>query len=340
MPEETVLLTGISGFIAKHCAVELLQQGYRVRGTVRSLDKADAVRATLARHADVSRLEFVAADLLADAGWREAAAGVQGVLHVASPFPLAPPKNADDLIRPAVDGTLRVLRAAAAAGAARFVQTSSVVAVVHGHGPARPATFTEADWTDPDHPDVSAYARSKTLAERAARAFVADEGRALHYCSVNPGFVLGPLLDRVSGSSADLVASLLRGKVPGCPRVMFAVVDVRDVAKAHRLALQTAEPSGGRYLAVSETVWFRELAAAIKTRLGPRARKVSTRELPDFLVKLVALVDPSARSIVPDLGRVLRVDNTATRRALGMAFIGLADAAPAMADSLFEHGVL
>lgn len=340
MTTSTILVTGVSGFIAKHCALELLARGYRVRGTVRSAAKADAVRKTLAAHGDVAKLEFAVADLLSDDGWADAAKDVHGVLHLASPFPLAQPKDADELIRPAVDGTLRVLRAATAAGAKRFVQTSSSVAILHGHAHARTAPFTEADWTNLDGPHVTAYARSKTLAERAARDFVATEGRSLHFSSVNPGFVLGPVLDADIGSSADLIVSCLRGKYPGCPRLSFAVVDVRDVAKAHCLALETSEPSGGRYLAVSGAAWFKDMMLPIKARLGDRAKKLPSRDLPNLAIKFIALFDPAARTIIPDLGVEMRIDNTATRKALGMEFIGIEESAPAMAESLLRLGLV
>ena len=339
MSESTILVTGISGFIAKHCAVELLKHGYRVRGTVRNLAKADSVRQTLAAHADVAKLDFVAADLQSDDGWQDAAKGVHGVLHLASPFPLAQPKNAEELIRPAVDGTLRVLRAAIAAGASRFVQTSSTAAVLYGHGHSRSRTYTEADWTDVDGPGVTAYSKSKTLAERAARDYVATQRPALHYASVNPGFVLGPLLDRDAGTSAQLIADCLRGKYPGCPKLAFPVVDVRDVAKVHRLALETNEPSGGRYLAMSEPAWFRDMMLPIKERLGARARKVPTKVLPNLAIKFIAIFDPAARSVLPELGRELRVDNSATRKALGVDFISVTESAPAMAESLLGFGL-
>lgn len=340
MSDHRVLITGISGFIAKHCAVELLRAGYRVRGTVRNLSKADQTKVTLAKHCDVSKLEFAEADLLSDRGWEDACAGTWGILHVASPFPLAQPKDENDLIRPAVDGTLRVLKAAVAAGAQRFVQTSSTVSVMYGHGDRHPQAYTEADWSDLQGSHVSAYAKSKTLAEKAAREYAAGEGKGLHFSTVNPGFVLGPLLDNDAGSSADAIAMFLKGKYPGCPRLYFPYVDVRDIAKMHRLALETSEPSGGRYLGVAGVASFREMMIPIKAQLGDKARKVPVRELPDLVIKLIGIFDPAARSVVPDLGKIMQIDNSLTRKALGMDFIGVEAAAPAMARSLIEMRVV
>jgi dihydroflavonol-4-reductase len=331
-----VLISGISGFIAKHCAIEMLSAGYRVRGTVRSLQRSPQVRETLARHADVSQLEFAAADLESDAGWPEALAGCDAVLHVASPFPSSQPKDEQVLIRPAVEGTLRVLRAARAAGVARLVQTSSCVAVMYGHPATRTVPYTEADWTVLDTPGVTAYAKSKTLAERAARDFMSREGAGLHYASVNPGFVMGPALDRDVGASAEIIQMVMRGKYPGAPRLAFPCVDVRDVARAQRRALEVDAPSGGRYLCVAGSLWMIEIARAIRDGLGPAGRKAPSRELPDWLVRLVAIFDPTARQAVCDLGRRFDVDNTLTRRALGLDFIPADQAAVAMARSLAE----
>lgn len=336
MDKPTILLTGISGFIAKHCAVELLNAGYGVRGTVRSLGKSAEVRESLGRHAPVSRLEFVQADLTADAGWDAAVRGCEHVVHVASPFPARPPKHDDELIRPAVDGTLRVMRAAAEGGVRRFVQTSSMVAVMYGHPRTRTEPFTEDDWTRVESPDVTAYGRSKTLAERAAREFAAREGAALHYASVNPGFVLGPALDRDIGTSAAVIQMFLKGKYPGVPRLMIPCVDVRDVARMHRLALETSAPSGGRYLCAAEVLSFLEMSLAIREKLGAEARRSPTRELPDWAIKLVALFDGAARQAVPDLGRPMHVDNSRTVRTLGMKFIPAREAAVAMARSLLD----
>lgn len=340
MTDKPILITGISGFIAKHCALELLKHGYAVRGTVRRMARADEARATLAKYCDTSKLTFVEADLLADTGWATAMEGIGGVLHVASPFPSGEPKDEDELLRPAVDGTLRVLRAAVAAGVPRVVQTSSMAAVHGGHPHTRTKLFDEDDWTETDNPAVSTYCRSKTLAEKAARDFVSSDGKTLHFSTINPGFVLGPVLDRDIGTSAGIIQMFLRGKYPGTPRLFFSVVDVRDVAKMHRLALESAEPSGGRYLGVSETLRLVDIARRIREKLGRAARKVPSRELPDFVVRLVALFDPTGRATLPDLGFELRVDNLRTRHALKMDFIPVTESAPAMATSLIELGAV
>lgn len=331
-----ILVTGISGFIARHVAVELLNSGYAVRGTVRSLRRAADVQDSLARHADDSHLEFAEADLESDSGWPEAMAGCTHVLHVASPFPIDEPRDEQELVRPAVQGTLRVLRAAAAAGIERLVQTSSMVAVMYGHPRERTAPFTEADWSRIDQPGVSAYAKSKTLAERAAREFVSKDGANLHYASVNPGLVLGPALDRDVGTSAGFIQMFLRGKYPGAPRLSIPCVDVRDVARMHRLALEVDAPSGGRYLGAAGSPWLIDIARAIRAGLGSAARRVPSRELPDWAVKLVALFDHTARLTVRDLGKPFTVDTSTTRRTLGIDFIPAGEAAVAMARSLVE----
>ena len=339
MAKGTVLVTGISGFIARHCAVEMLNAGYAVRGTVRSLRRADDVRASLAQHADVSRLEFAIADLESDAGWPQAIAGCAHVLHVASPFPAAQPRDAQELIRPAVEGTLRVLRGACAAGVQRFVQTSSMVAVMYGHPRDRTAPFSEADWTSVDDPGVTPYGQSKTLAERAARDFMQLDRSGLHYSSVNPGLVLGPALDRDVGTSAAIIQAFLRGKYPGAPRLMIPCVDVRDVARMHRLAVEVDAPSGGRYLGAADSPWLVEIGRALHEQLGAAGRKAPIRELPDWMIRLFGLFDAGARLAVPDLGKALRVDTTLTRRTLGIEFIPARDAAVAMGRSLIELGL-
>lgn len=336
---KTVLITGISGFIAKHVAVEFINAGYTVRGTVRSKARAEEVADTLAKYGDASKVTFVEADLDSDTGWDEAVKGCHGVAHVASPFPLAQPKDENELIKPAVDGTLRVLKAAIGANVERFVQTSSMVAIVHGYGHSK-TSFNEDDWSKLDGPGATPYTKSKTLAEKAGRDFVAEHGGSIHYSTVNPGLVLGPSLDSRIGSSLEVVQMLLTGKYPGAPKIDFAAVDVRDIAKMHRLAMETSEPSGGRYAGVADVVSMIELSNALRKQLGDRAKKVPKFELPNFMVKLVAIFDPSARTIVPELGIKWTMDNSRTRKALGIEFIPVEEAAAASGRSLIEHNLV
>jgi dihydroflavonol-4-reductase len=339
MAQPTVLITGVSGFIARHCAVEMLNAGYAVRGTVRSLQRSAEVSASLSRHADVARLSFAQADLGSDDGWDAAVAGCTHVLHVASPFPAKQPRDEQELIRPAVQGTLRVLRAATAAGVQRLVQTSSLAAVMYGHPQARSAPFTEADWTQVDTSGVTPYAKSKTLAERAAREFMAQDRSGLHYASVNPGLVLGPALDRDIGTSAEIVQMMLRGKYPAVPRMAIPCIDVRDVARMHRLALEVDAPGGGRYLGSAQCLWMIEIAQAIRAGLGETARKVPTRVMPDWVVRLAGLIDPTARLAIPELGKEIKVDTSRTQRTLGISFIPAPESAAAMARSLVDLGL-
>ncbi|NBO21181.1 MAG: NAD-dependent epimerase/dehydratase family protein, partial [Rhodobacteraceae bacterium] len=234
---ETVLLTGISGFIAKRIAFDLIMAGHSVVGSLRNPDRADEVRGALSQNgvdaAGLARLRFVTVDLNRDDGWAAAMAGVTAVIHTASPFPLSQPKNPDDVIRPAVDGTLRVLRAAAAAGVGRVILTSSLEAVMHGQ---KTAAVTEADWTDLSAPTVSTYTRSKTLAERAAWEFVAAHPD-MQLTVINPGMVLGTPMDRHTGSSISVIARILSGKDPAVPDISLPVSDLADVSAAHVAAL-------------------------------------------------------------------------------------------------------
>jgi dihydroflavonol-4-reductase len=331
-----VLVTGISGFIARQCAIELLTHGYAVRGTVRSLKRGDELRGSLAAHADIAALDLVEADLMSDSGWDNAMAGCDHVLHLASPFPIAQPKDEKELIRPAVEGTLRVLDAAIRHKIKRFVQTSSTVAIAYGHGHDRTAPFTEADWSDLNGPGITAYARSKTLAERAARDRIAATQPELHFSTINPGLVLGPLSSAEFGSSVEVIQMIMSGKYPGMPRLMFPVVDVRDIALMHRLALETTAPTGGRYMGVADTVWMIDMARALKAELGDGARKVPTRALPDWVVRIVALFDAGARSTLGDLGKPLAVNTSVTRNALGFEFRSARDAIVATGKSLVQ----
>ncbi len=252
MSGELVLVTGGSGFIGAHCILQLLNGGYRVRTTVRSLKRETDVRSMLKAGGAEPReaLSFAVADLMSDAGWSEAVAGCDFVLHVASPFPLRVPKHEDELIIPAREGALRVLRAARDAGIKRVVLTSSFAAIGYGRKPTdRP--FSEENWTDLNGDDLTAYVKSKTLAERAAWDFVGHDGGTLELSVVNPVGVFGPVLGPDYSTSIELVRRLMDGAMPGCPRLSFGIVDVRDVADLHLRAMTNPAAKGQRFLAVA-----------------------------------------------------------------------------------------
>ncbi len=335
-----VLVTGGSGFIGGHCILQTLAAGHSVRATLRNPARADEVRSQLERAGTtgLERLSFAAADLERDAGWPEAVAGCDFVLHVASPFPSVEPKNEDDLIRPARDGALRVLRAARSGGVKRVVLTSSIVAIVNGHPESR--TYDEADWTNTDAANVGAYPKSKTLAERAAWDFVAKEGGP-ELATVNPSLVLGPTLGPDASTSVGFIQRLLNGAIPALPRIAFGVVDVRDVAGLHLRAMTDPNAKGERFIATAgDFMSLREIALTLKARLGEAARRVPTRELPDWLVRLVALVDPSVRQAVPELGKTKNATSEKAKRLLGWSPRSRDDAVIATAESLIKLGLV
>jgi len=337
-----VLVTGGSGFIGVHCILQLLGAGHRVRTTVRSLQREADVRAMLkAGGAEAgAALSFAAADLMSDAGWPEAAAGCDSVLHVASPFPASVPKHEDELIVPAREGALRVLRAARDAGVKRVVLTSSFAAIGYGQKlPGRP--FTEDDWTDPNGAQVGAYVKSKTLAERAAWDFVAREGGALELSVVNPVGVFGPVLGPDFSTSIQIVQRLMDGAMPGCPRLSFGVVDVRDVADLHLRAMTDPAAKGERFLAVAgDFMTIQEIARVLRARMPDAAGRVPTRLLPDWMLRLIARFDSSVALVVPELGKSKNATNAKARRVLGWAPRSNEDAIVATGESLVRLGLL
>ncbi len=332
---DMILLTGISGFIAKHVALKLLNAGYAVRGTIRSARRADEVRAALKPHltdpAAIDRLTFATADLESDAGWSAAMAGIAAVIHTASPFPIAQPKDEQVLIRPAVEGTRRVLMAAKSAGITRVILTSSTVAIIDEtvHG-----LQNEDNWCKLDAPGTTAYAKSKTLAEQQAWRIAKDEGLSL--TTINPGFVVGPPLDASYGSSIGVVKRFLKGKDPMLPKIGFAMVDVRDVAEMHLRALQRPATAGKRYAAVAGAMWMPDMGAVLKAAYP--ARRIATRTAPAFLLRILALFDPTIRSILPSLGIIHDVSGARAQTEMDMAFVTPADALRASADWLVRNG--
>ena len=336
-----VVVTGASGFIAKHILLALLDAGHTARGTLRTPARADEVRAALRPHlADpgaLDRLEFVTLDLDRDEGWDAAMSGAAALLHTASPFPIASPRDPDDLIRPAVEGTRRALTAAAEAGVRRVIVTSSVAAILGGGDRAHTAPFTASDWTDPDNPRTSAYERSKTLAERAAWDIARDRG--LQLTTINPGMVLGRPLDRHFGSSVALVARVLRGRDPMVPDIGFMIADVRDVALAHARALSDPSCEGLRIPvcgpeSLSMPEWGRILKATYPDR------RIPTRTAPRALLRLLALFDREIRASLDYLGFHPRVESTAAQTLLGRPLTPARDALLASADFLLANRLL
>jgi dihydroflavonol-4-reductase len=315
---ETALVTGGTGFLGGWCIASLLARGYHVRTTVRDLAREAAVRAAVEK-AGVDpdrRVKVQVADLTSDAGWAEAATGCRYVLHVASPFPPVQPKDPDELIVPARDGALRVLRAALDAGAERVVMTSSIAAIRSDRRSTADMPYTEADWTDGDDSSRTPYVRSKTLAERAAWEHVRAAGSEDRLTTINPGAIIGPALSDDHSYSLQVIERLLAG-MPAAPRLGFTFVDVRDVADLHVRALTSPAAGGERFIATDRFLWFPEVAAILRERLGPAAKKVPSRVAPNLLVRVMALFDGGVRSVVGDLGKQSWYSSDKARTTLG-----------------------
>jgi nucleoside-diphosphate-sugar epimerase len=336
-----ILVTGGSGFIAAHTIVQLLNAGHRVRTTVRNLKREPEVRGMLQQGGvePSDRLSFFTADLENDRGWAEAVAGCEYVLHIASPFPANVPKHEDELIVPARDGALRVLRASRDAGVKRVVLTSSFAAIGYGQ-PPQSVPFDETQWTDTTGTDVTAYVKSKTIAERAAWDFVAQQG-GLELSVVNPVAVFGPVLGPDYSTSVLLIQRLMSGKVPGSPRLSFGVVDVRDVADLHIRAMTHPDAKGERFLAVAgDFMLIHAIALVLKKRMAEAGKKVPTRELPNWLVRIAALADPAVKQILPELGKLKNGSGEKARRILGWAPRSSEEAIVATAESLLQLDLL
>jgi len=317
MPDR-VLLTGISGYVGGHTALALLDAGYIVRGSVRSLDKAEKVRAGLAKAgAAIERLEFVRLDLTEDEGWTEAMAGCRYLLHTASPFVTRMPKDRMELVGPAIAGTRRAVEAALAADIERVVLTSSMAAMVYGHDAKRTAPFTEADWTRLDGRDINAYVESKTRAEREAWDVMEKAGRSADLAVINPSAIVGPLLDDDPGTSVALMIRLMNGSVPAAPRMGFVLVDVRDVAAAHLAAMIAPSAGGHRFPLGDKSMALIDIANTLRAHFPERAGKLPRLVLPDWLVHLYGLFDSDLRGNLGELGIVKQLDSSAIIALLG-----------------------
>lgn len=328
----TVVLTGITGFIAKRIAFDLLEAGYRVRGTLRLPRRADEVRGALRPRlrdpAALDRLDFVTLDLSRDERWPEAMEGADALLHTASPFPMAQPKDENDIIRPAVDGTLRALRAAQAAGVTRVVLTSSVVAI---EAKDKAGAYTEDDWSDPTHPKSTAYYKSKTLAERAAWDFAAKHPE-MQLTTINPALVLGQPMDDNYGTSLSLIERILAGRDPMVPDIGFGVVDVADISAMHVAALDRPDSIGQRFIGSNGTMTMPRIAQHLAARHPDR--KIATRIAPKPLLWVLSLFDPSIRTVLPGIGHAPTFDNTRAREVLGIDFTAPLAAVERAADAV------
>ncbi|WP_219462359.1 NAD-dependent epimerase/dehydratase family protein [Nonomuraea rhizosphaerae] len=336
---ETVLVTGGTGYVAGWCVVELLRRGYRVRATVRDASKEAGVRAAVRAVVDPGdRLTFAVADLTGDEGWDAAVAGCDHVLHVASPLGLADATD-DALIGPARDGTLRVLKAATRAGVRRVVMTSAANA-------ASPSSYAEEGvtdeslWTDPADPSLSPYRRSKTLAEKAAWDFMAGHDGPTTLTTILPGSVFGPILAPAHVGSTQIVARMIGGRMPGSPRIGLEIVDVRDLADIHVRAMTSPQAGGQRFLATGEFTWMRQMAVTLREGLGEAGEKVSTRQLPDLLVRLISIFDKPLRSITISLGRRNRHSTGKAERVLDWRPRPASQTVLDCARSLIAHGVV
>jgi dihydroflavonol-4-reductase len=333
----TVFVSGGSGYIAGFLIRQLAGLGWTVHTSVRDLAREPALRQLLG--VDGARLKVFAADLTRDGGWAEALNGCSHVAHVASPLPGNWVKKPDDLVLPARDGVLRALRAARGAGVRRFVMTSSVAAIIYGRGRGV-HHFSEADWTPQDYPGISPYTLSKTLAERAARDWVAREGGGIEFCSVNPSVVLGPVWGADHSSSIALVKKLLTGSMPGCPDLGFGVVDVRDVADLHVRTLVAPDMAGERFIASGPFLKVIDIARILRQHLGEQARRVPTRQLPDLLVRMAAWFDPLVRTAVSELGAERHADAGHARDVLGWVARAPEETIVDTARSLIQHGLV
>ena len=335
---DRVLVTGASGFIAKHVVLNLLKSGHRVRGTVREPSKGEALRQTMLQYGvPVDRLSIVTADLTRDDGWDGAMSGCRAVVHTASPFPVSQPKDKFGLVPAARDGTIRVCRAAAREGVGRVVLTSSVASVLYGH-PPRGTAFGESDFSNVESPHISPYAVSKTLAEKAAWDLLGKTETEL--VTINPSLVFGPLLDGVAGTSARIVAMMMNGRVPALPNIRFGVVDVRDVAHAHVEAIDKPAAAGRRFLVSADTVPLREITRILARAYPAYARRLHCWTLPDWTVRAAARVSRQAAMLADELGAARELDTAPARDILGIRFRSVETAAVDLAASLIRFGLV
>ena len=316
-----VLLTGISGWIAKHTAIELLNAGYEVLGTIRNENLVDQTKQTISKYASTEKLSFVELDLLKDDGWNEAAKGCRYIFHVASPFPMKVSSNRENLLPVAVDGTLRVLNAGLNAGVEQIIKTSSIVAMFRKPNRTNPYTFGENDWSDENWIEgVSDYFLSKTKAEKAAWKLMESKGLKNKLTTINPGGVFGDALDKKGGTSIEYIRQFMKGKFPGAPKFAVLISDVKDIAKAHVACIGNNKVGGRRLIVGKDVKRLVELSQLIAEAMPEYKKKLPTKELPNLMVKLISYIDSSAKTMIPDLGIMMQTDTSYAEEILGFKF--------------------
>jgi dihydroflavonol-4-reductase len=336
-----VLLTGISGWIAKHTAIELLNKGYEVLGTVRNKDLIDQTKETIKKHAPIEKLSFIELDLLKDDGWDEAAKGCKYIFHIASPFPMKVSRDREFLLPVAVDGTLRVLNAGINAGVEHIIKTSSIVAMFRKPNRSNPYTFGENDWTDENWIEgVNDYFLSKTKAEKAAWELMESKGLKSKLTTINPGGVFGDALDKKGGTSIEYVRQFLKGKFPGAPKFAVLISDVKDIAKAHVACIGNNKVGGRRLIVGKEVKKLVELSQLMAEAMPEYAKKLPKKELPNFMVKLISYIDSSAKMMIPDLGILMQTDTSYAEELLGFKFKPAKDCITENAKSVVQLGLV
>jgi len=339
--KDKVLLTGISGWIAKHTAIELLNKGYEVLGTVRNKDLIDQTKETIKKHAPIEKLSFIELDLLKDDGWDEAAKGCKYIFHIASPFPMKVSRDREFLLPVAVDGTLRVLNAGINAGVEQIIKTSSIVAMFRKPNRSNPYTFGENDWTDENWIEgVNDYFLSKTKAEKAAWELMESKGLKSKLTTINPGGVFGDALDKKGGTSIEYVRQFLKGKFPGAPKFAVLISDVKDVAKAHVACIGNNKVGGRRLIVGKEVKKLVELSQLMAEAMPEYAKKLPKKELPNFMVKLISYIDSSAKMMIPDLGILMQTDTSYAEELLGFKFKPAKDCITENAKSVVQLGLV
>lgn len=341
MSTKKVLLTGITGFLGSHTAIQLLEKGYEVIGTLKDVGKIPSIRAVIAQHTvNMNRLTLTEADLTDQDIWFQLTKNVDYVQHIASPFPRELPKNEIDLINPARSGTLHVLKAAAANGVKRVVLTSSIAAIVYGKEKMELGKiFNENDWTNEHHKkDNTPYFKSKTIAEKAAWAFLESDRSTLELTTVLPGAILGPILEDDFGTSANIVIKILDGSSPALPQIGFDIVDVRSVADLLIKAMESPQAANNRYIASSGYLTFKEIAHILRKQFPDR--KIPTSELPNFAVRLFSNFDATLKPVLIDLGKKRKVDITKAKKELQWQPLSAEEAVISCAKSIFDIGIL